>query len=211
MSARIRVLIADDHQMFIDGIKALLKDVVDITVVAEALNGLKALSQLAATDIDVALLDINMPELNGLETCRDIVSRYPQVKVLMLTMHNRANYIRQFVDLGAKGYILKNTGKAELIQAIRTVHQGQTYFSQAVTQTLINSMQANSDQVHLSPREQQILELIIQEKGTKEIAEALRIGKETVTTHRKNLLRKFEVDNTAGLVREAIRKGFIEF
>ncbi|MEM7659724.1 MAG: response regulator transcription factor, partial [Bacteroidota bacterium] len=123
MSARIRVLIADDHQMFIDGIQSLLKDVADIIVVAEALNGLKALSQLAATHIDVALLDINMPELNGLETCRDIVSRYPEVKVLMLTMHNRANYIRQFIDLGAKGYILKNTGKAELLQAIRTVHQ----------------------------------------------------------------------------------------
>ncbi|MEM7659921.1 MAG: response regulator transcription factor, partial [Bacteroidota bacterium] len=93
---------------------------------------------------------------------------------------------------------------------IRTVHQGQTYFSQAVTQTLVSSMQGNSDQIRLSPREQQILELIVKAKSTQEIAEALGIGTETVSTHRKNLRRKFGVDNTAGLVREAIKQGFVD-
>ena len=210
MSARIRVLIADDHQMFIDGIKSLLMDVPDIVVVAEALNGLKALSQLSATHIDVALMDINMPEMNGLETTREIVQRFSHVQVLMLTMHNRPHYIRQFIALGARGYILKNTGKAELIAAIRTVAKGQPYYSQAVTQTLVNSMQQAEGQVRLSPREQQILELIVAEVKTKEIALQLNIGVETVNTHRKNLLRKLGVDNTAGLVREAITRGMVD-
>jgi two-component system nitrate/nitrite response regulator NarL len=206
----INLLIADDHQVVIDGLKSLLSLEDDFQVVGEAQNGKMVLEALKDQKIDVVLLDINMPEMDGIETARRMREQHPNVKILILTMYNRPEFIRNIIEVGASGYVLKNAGKDELINSIRKVERGEDYFSLSVTNTLMDSFKSGteSSKVELTKRERGVLTLIAEANKTSEIAEKLFISTHTVNTHRKNLLSKLNIKNTAGLVRYAIENGF---
>ncbi len=206
----IKILIADDHRLVIDGLLLMLAEATDIQCVGQAFNGREALDLLAATPTDVVLLDINMPELDGLECCKLINEQYPNVKVLVLSMMREASLVKAMLKLGASGFLLKNAGKDEVMDAIRKVAAGQQAYSQEVLESLLNSYAAkpvkpsNSPFPTISRREKQILQLIVDEKTTSEIAEELFISFGTVETHRRNLLLKLNARNTAGLVKAAL-------
>ena len=200
--------------MFIDGMKALLKNEKEIKVVGEALNGHEVLLLLEKTSADIILLDINMPVMDGIEATKQIRLRHPAVKMLMLTMHNNTEFIFGLMNAGASGYILKNTGKAELLEAIHAVHEGKTFYSKEVSESILQNLakkpnEQKLEEVHLTEREKEVLKLITQEYNTQEIATALFISVNTVETHRKNLLSKLHAKNIAGLVKFAIQTGLI--
>ncbi len=210
----INIIIADDHQMFIDGVKALLAGEQDMRVTGEALNGKQVLALLEKEQADVILLDVNMPEMDGIETTRHIRQRWPDVKILMLTMYNNQEFIFGLMNAGASGYILKNTGRAELLEAIHAVTKGKTFYSKEVTETILQNFtkkpgEQKVEAAQLTEREKDVLKLIAQEYNTQEIAAKLYISPNTVETHRKNLLSKLHAKNIAGLVRFAIQTGLI--
>ena len=210
----IKILIADDHQMFIDGIKALLKNEKEIKVVGEALNGEEVLATLEKEKADIILLDINMPQMDGIEATRIIRKKFPEVKIIILTMHNKYEFIAGLAHEGASGYILKNTGKAELLNAIKTVQEGKTFFGKEVTETIMHNLykkpaEQKIEAVQLTEREKEVLKLIAQEFSTKEIADKLFISENTVETHRKNIMAKLNAKNVAGLVKFALQVGLI--
>jgi len=215
----IRVLITDDHQMFIDGIKALLVDSKEVHVVAMANNGEEALDRLKKQPIDVVIMDINMPVMNGIEATKQIREKYPDVKVLALTMYIEKELITEIVKAGATGYILKNTGKEELITAITTIAKGEKFYSSDValkmldaktTLEYVEDIDNQNRNINLTKREKEILKLITMEYTTPQIAEKLLISYFTVETHRKNLIRKLNVKNVAGLVKIAIQNGLVD-
>jgi DNA-binding NarL/FixJ family response regulator len=205
-------MIADDHNMFVEGIESILDGIDNIQVVAKCYNGLEVFEKIKQTPVDVILLDINLPGMNGMEVCQKLSKEYPDVKVLALSMHNEESFVTEILKYGAQGYILKNTGKKELISAIENVYNGQSYFSEEVTETimksLVNQRAGNKKTTMLSPkisrREKDVLELIVKEHTTQEIADTLFISLKTVESHRRSLLTKLGVRNTAGLVRVAI-------
>lgn len=205
----IKVLIADDHQLVIDGLRFMLAEEADLQCVGQARNGHQVLEQLAQQPAEVLLLDINMPGMNGLECCRAVRSQFPQVRILMLSMLRDSVLIRELLEAGASGYLLKNAGKEDVVTAIRKVHRGERAFSPDLLEVLLDhSPQAASESERLFPkisrREKQVLQLILQERTTSEIADELFISFGTVETHRRNLLTKLNVRNTAGLVRKAV-------
>ncbi|HUR30833.1 MAG TPA: response regulator transcription factor [Saprospiraceae bacterium] len=214
----IRVLLTDDHIVVTEGIKLLLSEVNDITCVAEARNGQQALDILQNVPIDVALLDIEMPVMDGIKCTELIAQKYPDVKIVAISIYADYPHVQSMIKAGAKGYLLKNCGKMELEQCIRKVHAGGTFFSDDLTETLLAGMQGKfvkkqgSSQFlpTLSRREKEILKWIIDEATTAEIAEKLFISIGTVETHRHNMMNKLGVRNTAGLVRVAITHGLIE-
>ncbi|MEP6792973.1 MAG: response regulator transcription factor [Saprospiraceae bacterium] len=208
----IRVMIADDHNMFVEGVESILEGIDNIQVVAKCYTGLEVFEKIANIPVDVILLDINLPGMNGLEVCQKLSKEYPDVKVLALSMHNEESFVTEILKYGAQGYILKNTGKKELITAIEMVNSGQSYFSNEVTETimksLVNQRTGGKKSSMLTPkisrREKDVLELIVKEHTTQEIADTLFISLKTVESHRRSLLTKLGVRNTAGLVRVAI-------
>jgi len=208
----IRIMIADDHNMFVEGIESILDGIENIQVVAKCYTGPEVFEKIPTTPVDVVLLDINLPGMNGLEVCQKLSKEYPEVKVLALSMHNEESFVTEILKYGAQGYILKNTGKKELISAIEMVNSGQSYFSEEVTETimksLVNQRTGNKKAAMLTPkisrREKDVLELIVKEHTTQEIADTLFISLKTVESHRRSLLTKLGVRNTAGLVRVAI-------
>jgi len=212
----IRILIADDHQLVIDGILLMLKEAPGISCVATAGNGQEALEQLSKYEVDVLLLDINMPVMDGIECCRLATRQHPSLKILVLSMMNDASLVKQMLKEGAAGFLLKNAGQDEVITAIKKVHQGDKAFSQEVLSIIMDSLSGvpanknNPSIPRISPREKQILSMIVWEKTTQEIAEELFISFGTVETHRRNLLHKLDVRNTAGLVRVALEHGLLE-
>lgn len=212
----IRIFIADDHQVLIDGIKFILNEESDITIVGEALDGETALMKMEKVAFDIALLDINLPKKDGIETCKALLKMKPEVKVIGLTMFNEGSFIENMLKSGARGYILKHEGKEEMIKAIKSVYAGEEYLSQEVSKTLIHSMIAGKERPNsnfipkLTRREREILALILEEHTTAEIAAKLFLSLSTIETHRKNLLSKFGVRNTAGLVRFAVENKLLE-
>lgn len=212
----IRILIADDHQVLIDGLSAMISDVPDCTIAGQALNGKEVLQQLKSRRYDLVLLDINMPEMDGIDACKLIKQRYPEVKVLALTMYNEPSFIRGMLDNGADGYILKNTGKEELLEAIYHVYQGGKFFTKASMQQMVQG-EASQELIGLSSRkpritrrEKDILRLILEQMTTQEIADKLFISPTTVETHRKNLMQKLQVRNMAGLVKFAVETRLLD-
>jgi DNA-binding NarL/FixJ family response regulator len=205
----IQVLVVDDHQMFIDGIIAMFGDDEEIRVIGGCLNGGEALEQCQRTDAQVVLLDINLPDMDGVEVCQKISTDHPEIKIIALTMYNEGSFISGMLNNGAKGYVLKNSDRETLKEAIQTVYAGGTFLGKEVTQTLVEGMMPESKQSRtrtpkLTRREKEILALIVEEYTTQEIADKLFISLNTVETHRKNLLHKLNVRNTAGLVRFAL-------
>ncbi len=214
---KINVLIADDHQIFRDGIKALLSEAKNISLVAEAADGNEALKQLKKNHVDVVLMDISMPECDGFEATKQIKAKFPDVKVLALTMYEDDHHVVDMLDAGASGYVMKNIGRVELVNAIQSVANGESYLSKEASDKLvahiIRSRKESSkkeDEAPLTERETEVLKLIANELGPREIAEKLFISQRTVDTHRRNLMEKLRLKNTAGIVKYAISKGFVD-
>lgn len=212
----IKVIIVDDHQMFIDGIKGLIQSMPNISVVGEANNGIDLIDVLANTKADAILMDMSMPKMNGLEATKHVVKHYPDIKILMLTMHDSRNHIEKLLKAGATGYILKNTGIEELQKAIETVVTGEAYYSPQVTQRIMEGFHQKKKveneygEVDITDREKEVLALIAQEFTTSEIAEKLFISPHTVESHRKNLISKLGVRSAAGLVKYAVQMGLVD-
>ena len=213
----IRVLIADDHTMFVDGIESILKSEPNIVTVGRCFDGRSVLEFIRNHEIDLILLDVNLPEINGIEVCKEVTEFFPNVKVLAISMFNEESFVSEILNNGAKGYILKNTGREELIKAIQIIYDGQTYFSKEVTETimkgLMNQRKASSKNPQMLPkisrREKEILKLIVEEYTTQEMADKLFISLKTVESHRSSLLAKLNARNTAGLVRIALENNLI--
>lgn len=210
----IKLLIADDHQVLIEGLVELLNGFDHIQVIQTVNNGQQVLDTLKDYDIDVILLDINMPIMNGLDACKKIKQKYPDIKVLALTTLDKGSFIQQMLKNGASGYLLKNTSQDELITAIETVYRGETFMNEQTNKILLNSLMNQKPNEAFIPtltrREKEVLDLIAKEMTTNEMSEALHISLNTVETHRRNLIQKFNVRNSVGLVREAMLKGIID-
>ena len=212
---RIKILIADDHKIFRDGVRSILDKEKDMEVVAEAASGREVLEKLSKGPVDVLILDLDIGKPGGIEVTEMVRKDYPEVRILILSMIGLHEFVIQALEKGATGYLLKNTGKDEVLTAIRSVATGDSYFSREVSAILIEQLHNPATgkrgmvNVPLSAREVEVLKLIAQEFSNPEIAEKLYISIRTVDTHRRNLLQKLEVRNTAGLVKYAIQKGLI--
>lgn len=213
---KTKIIIADDHKIFLDGLHALLSSQPEVEVLATAENGQALLALLEKHSADVVLMDYNMPLMDGLECTRLIRERFPEVKILVLSMHSTPGHIQKILKAGAHGYLLKNTGKEELLKAMVKVKEGGTYYSAEVTETIMQGLQRKEAQASnyqiakLTERERDVLILIAEEKTTLEIAEDLHISKHTVETHRKNLISKLQVRNVSGLVKYAVQQGLVD-
>lgn len=214
----IRIALADDHQLVLDGLKALIKEHPDFEFVAEANDGKRLVDIVRNINVDVVLVDIDMPVMSGLQAVEEIARYKPQVKCIALTMHNEKGMIQRIISSGAYGYILKNIDQKDLIDAIQRVYSGNKFFSEEVTMTLAGehhgNQQVNYQNVtlehSLTEREVEILRLIAQGYSNKEIGDRLFISHRTVDTHRTNLMKKLDVHNIAGLIRYAIRGGYVD-
>lgn len=213
MMEKIKVLLADDHKIFREGLRSILEKEKDMEVLDEASNGTEVIEKIAKLAVDVLVLDIDIGTPNGIEITEAVSNSHPDVKILILSMMGLHDFVIQALEKGAIGFLLKNTGKDEVLTAIRSVAKGDSYFSREVSAILIEQLnnpvlarKKNSD-IPISPREIEVLKLIAQEYSNSEIAEKLYISIRTVDTHRRNLLEKLGVKNTAGLVKFAIQKG----
>lgn len=213
--ANIKVLLVDDHKIVRDGIKLMLQPQAGIEVVAEAENGDEVLGLLEEQTVDVVVMDINMPEMDGISTTKQVKEKYPLIKILALTMSSDDSHIRQMVQAGASGYIMKSAGRDELKTAIHDVMKGKHYFSDQATQSIMMDLVKNKgksvdpEPIHITERELEVLQLIVKEFTNQEIAKKLYISPRTVDAHRRNLLQKTGARNTAGLVKYAFTHNLI--
>ncbi|MCW3084139.1 MAG: response regulator containing a CheY-like receiver domain and an DNA-binding domain [Bacteroidetes bacterium] len=205
----IRLIIADDHPIFIDGMKGLLSSVAGIEVIAEALNGNELVEKVRALKPDVVLTDIQMPVKDGIEATKEIHKQFPDIKVVALTMLNESLYIKKMLEAGASGYVLKTIDKEELIAVIKKVAAGEKHFSAEVTSQLLNNYSGKTSPPQtladtLTKREKEILVYIAHGLTDKEIAEKVYLSPLTIITHRKNILSKLGLKNKAELTRFAM-------
>ena len=212
----IRVLLVEDHAIVRKGVYFLLDSQSDIEVVGEASNGHEALAATRELQPDVVVMDINMPELNGLEATRQISKLYPEVKVLVLTMYSNEEYVLQLLQAGAAGYIVKQSIPDELLSAIRAVSNGDAFLSPSVSRNLIDeylryapSESKMEPYDRLTDREREVMQLLVEGYSTKEIGKKLNISGKTVGVHRVNLMEKLEIQTVPDLVKYALRKGMI--
>jgi DNA-binding NarL/FixJ family response regulator len=211
-SNSIKILIADDHTMFVDGIESILIQEQDLSIIGRCYDGKCVLDFIKSREPDIILLDVNLPDMSGIEVCKQVLQKNAHIKILVISMFNEESYVSEILNNGAKGYVLKNTGREELLKAIRTIHKGESYFSKEVTETimkgLMNRRKASAKSSALIPkisrREKEVLRLICEEFTTQEIADQLFISLKTVESHRSSLLAKLNARNSAGLVRIAI-------
>jgi DNA-binding NarL/FixJ family response regulator len=206
----IKLLLVDDHQLITDGLKSLLKDVPGIRVSATAENGKEAIEVLNLLSIDLVLMDIDMPVMNGLDATRLIKKREHPPRIMILSMHSEKGMVEDLINTGVDGYLLKNSGKEEIINAIQKVVAGEKYFASDVTLSLLKKCNPGYSPAHdLTEREVEILTLIADGFSNKEIGSQLFISHRTVDTHRTNMMKKLDVNNIAGLIRCAIKNGII--
>ena len=214
--AKLRLLIGDDHTLMRQGLRKILEERPDWEVVAEAGDGRTAVQQALALQPDVAVLDIGMPQLNGIEATAQIVRKMPSVQVLILSMHEDEAYVTRAVRAGARGYLLKDSAGADLIVAVAAVAAGKSYFSPPVAKVVLDEYVrrlADKGIVDrydaLSEREREIFQLVAEGRSTKEVAGLLSVSPATVETHRAHILQKLDIHNTAELVLYAVRRGVI--
>jgi two-component system response regulator NreC len=216
MKHKIKVLLADDHAVVREGFRKLLEDQEDMEVVGEAGDGLQAVKKAKACTPDVALLDIAMPELSGLEAVGLIKEALPDTQVVLLSMHNKDAYVHQALASGALGYVLKASPTSEVLDAIRTVHSGEYYLSSKINSKLITAFLKSRTEKPpvsgydlLSEREQQVFRLLVEGRSTTEIADILCISSKTVEKHRANTMKKLDIHNMVAMVKYAIKIGII--
>jgi DNA-binding NarL/FixJ family response regulator len=209
----VRILIADDHKILREGLKSLLEKQPGFAVVAEAEDGLSAFDGVKRHKPDIAILDIGMPGLNGIEVTRKIRSEMAETRVIALSMHADRRFVMGILEAGANGYLLKDSAFEELVTAVRAVAKGRMYLSPSIAETVVKSSLEKSDRgqqgssVLLSGREREVLQMIAEGKSTKEIAFKLFVSTKTVETHRKQIMDKLNIRTIAGLTKYAIREG----
>jgi DNA-binding NarL/FixJ family response regulator len=216
---KIRILIADDHSVVRRGLRALLEESPEFTVVAECSDGEQVLQMVAKHKPDLVTLDLAMPKINGIEAARMLKRQHPEVRVLMLTMHESEEYVYQAIRAGADGYVLKDADKEELWMAVRSLMDGGRFFSPGVSNIIVSQFtnRLRDDRVgsaggtrSLTPRENEVLRRIAQGKTSRAIAAELLLSIRTVNTHRANLMQKLDIHEKAGLVRYAIQNGIVD-
>ncbi len=214
---QIRILLADDHTIIRSGLRLLLEQQPDFKVVAEAADGREAVDLASRHHPEIAVLDIGMPQLNGIEATQQIVSREARTRVVILSMHSDEGYVLRALKAGANAYILKNSAEADLIRAVRTVSEGKSFFSPAISKMLLEDYvrQIRDKQVEdsydlLTPREREILQLLAEGRTNKEVANILKLSLYTVETHRGNILEKLNLHGVPELILYAVRKGIIQ-
>jgi two-component system nitrate/nitrite response regulator NarL len=212
---KTNILIVDDHQLVIDGLKSMLASEKNYVIKGEALNGQQALEMITSKpeEYQLVVTDITMPLMSGIELCRIVKEQFPHIKVLILSMHNSITIVKDALNAEADGYMLKNTGQDEFIKAIERVLGDGTYFSQDILPIILNLFQKEKKETlknALSQREKEVLELIVQEYTSREIAEKLFISKQTVDTHRINIMQKTDCKTLVGLIKYAIQSGYIK-
>ena len=210
----LKILIVDDHRLIREGIASYLEDDNNYELIGGADNGIEALEKLKSLKTDLALVDISMPHMDGIELTKNIVSEYPETKILCLSMMNDNMHIKKMMNAGANGYVLKNCSEQELKKAIKSVMEGETYYSPEVTETVMNALMSKKPsagiEVPLTDREVEVLKLIVKEHTNQEISDNLFISPRTVDAHKRNLLEKTGAKNVAGLVVYAINNNLIE-
>jgi len=214
MAEKIRILLADDHQILREGLKFILDAQKDIIVTGEVADGRQAVREARRIKPDVLIMDIAMPELNGIEATRQIIEECPSVKVIILSMHYSTEHIYQALLAGARGFVIKDSAGKELIQAIRAVYGGHRYLSEKVDEVLVedyllrrHEIQPKTPLENLSPREREILQLVAEGKTSAAIADILFISQKTVETYRSRMMQKLDLKDTAALVKFAIIHG----
>ena len=212
--AVIRVLLADDHGLVRAGLRALLNGLPDVEVVGEAGDGQEAMEVIARTDPQVVLMDIAMPRLNGFEATARITKQFPQVGVIILSMHANEEYVRESLRAGARGYVLKGADPIELHAAIKAVHGGETYLTPSVSARVVATFMSGRTSKagaleQLTSRQREVLQLIAEGRSTKDIAHTLSLSVKTVETHRSDIMERLDIHDVPGLVKFAIRSGLI--
>jgi two-component system response regulator NreC len=212
----IRILLADDHTVMRRGLRLLLESQPEFSVVAEASDGRQAVQEAEASQPDVVVMDIAMPNLSGIEAAQRIAAALPNTAIVILSMHSDEGYVLRALKVGAKGYLLKDSAEGDLIEAIKAVHQGKTFFSPEISRMLvedyvreIRTRGAEDSYDLLTSREREILQLLAERKSNKEIASALNLSTYTVETHRRNLQEKLNLHSLPELILYAVRKGVI--
>ncbi len=211
------ILLVDDHEIIIDGLKAMLHNEKDIIILGEAYNGNQAIEKVKQLKPDIVIMDISMPELTGIEATKIIAKDYPNVKIIILTQHESKEYIIQILNAGAHGYLLKNSPKSELLLAISKVVKNEKYVGNKASSLLINDLlkptnteaQNNAPEVILTKREIEIIKLIANDNSNQEISDLLNISLRTVETHRRNVMQKINVNSVVALVHYAVKHKII--
>lgn len=212
---KIKVLIADDHQLFREGLVNLLFSAPDIEVIAQAEDGVQAIEKAKHYKPDVILIDIAMPNMNGIEATRKLKKELPEIKIIAVSMHSDRQYVKGILEAGADGYLLKNCTYRQLTDAIQSVNIGKKFLSEDITELVINGYLNYSENdsdgySDLSQREQEIFQLFAEGKSTREIAEKLFISVKTVGTHKQHIFEKLELKTNADIVKYALKKGLIQ-
>ncbi|HET6558129.1 MAG TPA: response regulator transcription factor [Prolixibacteraceae bacterium] len=210
----IKIIISDDHQLFRDGIANLLASSPEIEIVAQAENGHEVIEKTLLFKPDIVIMDISLPNINGVDATRILHKEVPNTKILVLTMHAEKNYIKEALEAGAYGYLFKDCTYDQLIEAIYTVYQGKKYLSNKITEILIHDYLSKDEDLNvkdqvLSERESEILKLLAEGKTTREISNTLFISVKTVGTHKQHILEKLKLKSNSDLIRYAIKKGII--
>ncbi|MEY2828978.1 MAG: hypothetical protein RIQ33_836 [Bacteroidota bacterium] len=213
---KIKIVIADDHKMMIDGLLSMLSDEKNIEIIGVANNGEEVLKILETKNADLVLTDINMPLMNGIELTKLLKQKYPEIKILALSMFGDIEHIQEMLNAGISGYVLKNTGNKELVDAINSIANGGTYYDNDVAAEMMRSLTQNNqkkvaiEKVNLTDREIEIIKLIAKEMNNAAIGDALFISERTVESHRKNIYRKTNTTNIVGLLKFAFANGLAE-
>ncbi|MEP7169245.1 MAG: response regulator transcription factor [Bacteroidota bacterium] len=203
----VKILVVDDHSMVIEGMKAILEKIPFVQLVATASNAIEAIATMRTNTVDIAFVDINMPDISGIELCEKIKKEFPDVHVLALSTFKQRSYVSEMIKNGASGYLLKSAGREEIEEAIQAVLSGKMYFSIDINSN--TTATATDEPPTLTRREKEILLLISEGLTNNDIADKLIVSPYTVDTHRKNLLAKFEVSNTAMLIKKAANYGLL--
>lgn len=208
-----KIAITDDHVLVLKGIKAMLNDTPEVLVVGTYETAQQTLKNIGGDAPDILLLDINLPDIDGIELCKTLTKQYPNLKILALTNFEEISFVKKMLSHGASGYLLKNTQKGELIEALKTVLKGEQYLQKKIERKLMNhalGQQRSKEFIpKLTRREQEVLEAISEELTTNEISDKLFISVKTVETHRMNLMSKLGARNSVGLIKTALKKGLI--